>query len=399
MAFMRSRILIVDDEPYNVDYLEQELADLEYDTLSAFSGQEALEQIEAGDPDMILLDIMMPEMDGFEVLGLIKQNEDWRHIPVVIISAVSDMQSVIRGIELGAEDYLPKPFDPILLQARLTSGLERKRLRDQEQLYLQSLERELDIAREIQAGFLPQSMPDVEGWELAAHFQAARKVAGDFYDAFPIADTGRLGIVLGDVCDKGVGAALFMTQFRSLLRAVSNLDHYAGHSGERNVPEADPAAVLQQTISLVNNYIAITHEDSGMFATIFFGALDPQTGSLLYINAGHEPPVVMNASGVREHLRPTGPLVGLLPDMAYQVGETTLEPGDALLVFSDGVPDAQNAAEEFFGEGPLPILLPELGAMEAASLLATINEEVYRFVEGMPQPDDITMLAVRHRKA
>ena len=393
---MRPRILIVDDEPYNVDYLEQELDDLAYDTLSAYSGKEALEQIGVENPDMILLDIMMPEMDGFEVLRLIKQNEDWQHIPVVIISAVSDMQSVIRGIELGADDYLPKPFDPILLKARLTSGLERKRLRDQEQVYLQSLERELDIAREIQAGFLPRFMPEVEGWELAAYFQAARKVAGDFYDAFPLSGTGRLGIVLGDVCDKGVGAALFMTQFRSLLRAVSNLDHYAGHSGEQDSPEVDPAAVLQQTISLVNNYIALTHEASGMFATIFFGALDPQTGSLLYINAGHEPPVVVNGSGVKERLRPTGPLVGLLEDMVYQVGETNLDPGDALLVFSDGVPDAQNAAEEFFGEGPFPILLPDLGAMDAASLLETINGEVYRFVEGMPQPDDITMLAVRH---
>ena len=117
-------ILIVDDEPFNVDYLEQELEDLQYDTISAGNGQEALQQVAAHEPDMILLDIMMPLMDGFGVLERLKGNKQWRDIPVVVISAMSDMNSIVRGIELGAEDYLPKPFDPILLEARLTAGLD-----------------------------------------------------------------------------------------------------------------------------------------------------------------------------------------------------------------------------------------------------------------------------------
>ncbi len=132
-------ILIVDDEPFNVDYLEQELEDLGYATVSAMDGQEALDQVAAAAPDMILLDIMMPVMDGFQVLAHLKAHDAWRDIPVVIISAMSDIGSVARGIESGAEDYLPKPFDPVLLEARLHAGLEKKRLRDQEIEYLRQV--------------------------------------------------------------------------------------------------------------------------------------------------------------------------------------------------------------------------------------------------------------------
>jgi class 3 adenylate cyclase len=127
----RPKILIVDDEPFNVDYLEQELEDLNYDTVSASNGQEALNQVQATAPDLILLDIMMPVMDGFAVLARLKADPKLRDIPIIIISAMNDLQSVVKGIEQGAEDYLPKPFEPVLLHARISSSLEKKRLRDE----------------------------------------------------------------------------------------------------------------------------------------------------------------------------------------------------------------------------------------------------------------------------
>jgi PleD family two-component response regulator len=135
----RPKILIVDDEPFNVDYLEQELEDLDYDTVSASNGQHALDQVAAQEPDLLLLDIMMPVMDGFEVLARLKADSRWRDIPVVVISAMSDLDSVVRGIRLGADDYLPKPFNEVLLHARISAGLERKRLRDQEVEYLRQV--------------------------------------------------------------------------------------------------------------------------------------------------------------------------------------------------------------------------------------------------------------------
>jgi CheY-like chemotaxis protein/class 3 adenylate cyclase len=146
----QAKILIVDDQPFNVNYLEQELEDLGFLTVSASNGQEALEQVAKHSPDMILLDIMMPIMSGFEVLEHLKADQFWRDIPVVVISAMNDIDSVVKGIELGAEDYLPKPIDPVLLQARLNAGLERKRLRDQEVEYLMQVERLTDAARALE---------------------------------------------------------------------------------------------------------------------------------------------------------------------------------------------------------------------------------------------------------
>lgn len=133
---MAPKILIVDDEPFNVDYLEQELADLGYETMSARNGLEALEIIQSESPDLVLLDIMMPIMDGFTVLERVKANPSIRDIPIIVISAVNDIKSVIRGIQSGAEDYLPKPFEPTLLQARITASLEKKSLRDQQRKLL-----------------------------------------------------------------------------------------------------------------------------------------------------------------------------------------------------------------------------------------------------------------------
>jgi adenylate cyclase len=130
------KILIVDDEPFNVDYLEQELEDSKYLLIAAVNGQEALEKVRSELPDLILLDIMMPVMDGFEVLSHLKADQATRDIPVIVISASSDLQNVVRGIQCGAEDYLPKPFEPILLHARITASLEKKSLRDQQRKLL-----------------------------------------------------------------------------------------------------------------------------------------------------------------------------------------------------------------------------------------------------------------------
>jgi DNA-binding response OmpR family regulator len=150
-AASRPKILIVDDEPYNVDFLEQELDDLGYDTVSAFDGAEALAQVRAQAPDLVLLDIMMPVMDGFAVLERLKADATTRDLPVVVISAVNDLSSIVKGIQLGADDYLPKPFEPVILQARIRTGLDRKLRRDQEIEYLRQVERLTAAAESVQA--------------------------------------------------------------------------------------------------------------------------------------------------------------------------------------------------------------------------------------------------------
>lgn len=152
---MHAKILVVDDEPFNIDYLEQELEELGYDTISADHGREALQKIVLETPDLVLLDIMMPEMDGFEVLERLKRDRHSQNIPVIVISALSDIDYIVRAVELGAEDYLPKPFDPVLLKARLEASLEKKRFHDQERLYRQQIEAEKKRADELLHVILP----------------------------------------------------------------------------------------------------------------------------------------------------------------------------------------------------------------------------------------------------
>lgn len=380
-----SKILIVDDEPFNVDYLEQELEELGYETVSAVNGYDALDKVESESPDLILLDIMMPILDGFEVLSRLKATPATRDIPVIVISAHSDLNSIVKGIQLGAEDYLPKPFEPTLLHARISSSLEKKRLRDLQQLYLKSLERELEIGREIQKGFLPSKLPEVDGWEIAAYFKAAREVGGDFYDAFYLESEQQICLVIADVCDKGVGAALFMTLFRSLLRFTIGAAELFG--------EYSPAEKLEHAVALTNNYIVCTHGDTSMFSTVFVGLLDPKDGKLTYINAGHEHPLVVNSSRVCTRLKPTGPAVGIIPDVLFHVQEVQLQPGDLFFAFTDGAPDALNAdGNSFSREGLISLLNNQTSA---ETLLARISHQLHEHIGGARQFDDITLLTVR----
>ena len=384
------RILIVDDEPFNIDYLEQELEELDYEILSACDGPQALAQVEDGSPDLILLDIMMPGMDGFEVLSRLKTDPSHRDIPVIVISANNAMPSVIQGIQLGAEDYLPKPFEPALLKARIASCLEKKRLRDLQKLYLKSLQRELEIGREIQQGFLPAEMPRVPGWEIAACFQAAREVAGDFYDGFLLPD-GALVCIVGDVCGKGVGAALFMTLFRSLIRATCTTDYFLGKAVQYALTPADR---LRHVITFTNEYITGTHAEANMFATIFIGMFDLQTGGLTYINAGHEPPLLLKAACPPEPLRPTGPAVGIIPAAGYSTKEASLQPGNVLFAFTDGITDAVNPENIRFGAERLADLL-QGPLTSSARLLASIQEELGQFIGSADPFDDITMVGIK----
>jgi len=384
------RILIVDDEPFNIDYLEQELEDLNYETLSASNGREALEKIQSEMPDLVLLDIMMPVMDGFAVLEKVKADPATRAIPIIIISANNDLKSVARGIEMGAEDYLPKPFEPAILHARISSSLEKKELRDKEHLYLQSLERELHIARDIQAEFLPSTLPLAQGWEIAAYFKAANMVAGDYYDAFTLPD-GNLVCVVGDVCGKGVGAALFMTLFRSLIRATFTSTYLSSGAIPGTLPAADR---LWHSIAFTNKYVATTHEQALVFSTVFIALIDVQNGSLTYINAGNEAPCLLRRDGTVEELHPSGPVVGFNEDAKYSCRETRMEPGDLLVSFTDGIPDSQNSNEEFFGrERALNVLRQE--AANAAGCVEQMGRELAQFIGEARQFDDITLMAVR----
>ena len=347
------------------------------------NGREALEMLASRPIDLVLLDIMMPEMDGFEVLERMRADPELRTVPVIMISAVDEIAAVVRAIEMGATDYLPKPFNAVVLRARVTATLEKKRLEDSARHHTRELERELEIGRHIQKEFLPEAVPQPDGWQIAAAFHPARQVAGDFYDAFTLED-GRVVLVLGDVCDKGVGAALFMALFRSLLRSYAEL-HGAGTPPE-------PAA--RSIVALTNDYIARVHGRSNMFATIFFGLLEPSTGALAWVNGGHDLPAIRRRDGSVERLPTTGPAVGLMTDMEFSARTTVLAPGDLLLVFTDGATEARSPAGKFYGEDSVVGVL-EAAPTDSGALLDRIVAGVRTHEGGLEPGDDLTLLGVR----
>ena len=379
--------MVVDDVEVNRDLLSRRLQRMGHVVTTANDGREALDLTSDPSWDLIMLDVMMPVLDGIGALTALKANEATRHIPVIMISANTELETVVKCIELGAEDYLPKPFDPVLLRARVGASLEKKRLRDREQARAKRMQKELEVGARIQRDFLPESLPTVPGYQFAARFEPAREVGGDFYDAFRLPD-GAVALVLGDVCDKGVGAALFMALFRSLIRAVS-----ASQIGSHTV-EMLESRVLH-AVTVTNDYIANTHGRANMFATLFVGALDPATGTIAYVNGGHEPPRVVRAHGtVRTMLPPTGPAVGMLPEIPFTAGTIVLEPGETLLVLTDGITESRAPNGALFGDDATDALLT-LPANSADALLDRVLDAVHAHAAGEPAADDVTLLAVR----
>ena len=273
-----------------------------------------------------------------------------------------------------------------------------------------ALQGELDKGRQLQQDFLPYSLPQPSGWDIAASLKPARDVSGDFYDVF-VLPGGLVALVIGDVCDKGVGSALFMALCRSLLRIFSiqpHSDSLAMQIDDRSIdpggagdPQLATDAVhttLLNAVMLTNSYIAQTHSHTNMFTTLFFGLLDPATGELSYINGGHEPPAILAPGGIKARLTPSGPAVGLFPDIGFEVRQTHLEAGDMLIAYTDGIPDARNPSGERFTQERLLVLL-EQPISSAAALLDTIDGHLKVHIAEAVQFDDITLLATRRTHA
>ena len=317
---------------------------------------------------------------------------------------------VKRSDELGEViDAFQRMFGQITEAINHRKAAE-SRLRDalhQLEDYSRTLNQELDKGREIQKNFLPAHLMELPGWEFAAYFKPARQVAGDYYDLFQLPGN-RVGLVIADVCDKGVGAALFMALFRSLIRIFSGqFEVNGGTCPGRRLPveitanPMDTPAIVRSDLEVLqavvhtNRYVARNHGDLGMFATQFFGVLEPASGGLAYINAGHEPILVLSpGGGVREQLDATGPAVGVIGEAGFTVRHTTIRPGEMLVSYTDGIPEASSREGDFFGRERLMALL-ESRWTSAADLVEAIAGAVSAHTGEAEQFDDITILAVR----
>ena len=242
----------------------------------------------------------------------------------------------------------------------------------------QNVAQELALAGEIQASFLPDALPNVTGWQLAATLEPARETSGDFYDFIPLPN-GRLGIVVADVVDKGMGAALYMALSRTLIRTFA--------------VEYDTQPEL--VFSAVNRRILLdTH--SKLFVTVFYGILNPITGTLTYCNAGHNPPYLLNTqnSDTVQELRGTGLPLGIFEDVTWTQASVQLAPGDALVLYTDGIPEAQDQQEMFFGDERLLVTVQANLGRSAQDIQDALIAEVHTFVGDAPRLDDITVMVV-----
>ncbi|UCE53148.1 MAG: SpoIIE family protein phosphatase [Desulfobacterales bacterium] len=269
--------------------------------------------------------------------------------------------------------------------------------------YSRVLDREMEKCRKIQNNFLPKQLPHLANWHIEEFFFPASRVAGDFYDVFMLPG-GYAGLVIGDVCDKGVGSALFMALFRSLIRVFSGqaqLSRSLIDTQKQTVggtPDSESIRQYNQveairTVSLTNDYIAQNNQMC-MFASLFFGVLDPKNGKLVYINAGHETVFVIGRNGISERLLPTGPAVGLIPEAKFKYEQIQLKPGEILFAFTDGVPDARSPGEERFTKKHLISLLSQPVAT-AFDLMERIGTSLFAHIGKAPQADDITMLTLQ----
>lgn len=324
-AAIRGRILVVDDDAGNREMLARRLGGEGHTVSEAADGEEALTALRAGGYDLVLLDVMMPVMDGLTTLGQMKSDEALRHVPVIMISALDDLQSVIHCIEQGAEDYLPKPCDATLLRARIGASLEKKTLRDHEQAHLakieetrQRLEEELREASRYVASMLPPPMD--QPFRIRWVFEPSTELGGDAFGYHWIDET-HFAIYLLDVCGHGVGAALLSVAASNVLRAQS-------------LPETDFLSPVSVLSSLNQTFEMEQHNN--MYFTIWYGVFDTTSRTLRHGCGGHPPALLRLPDGGVSGLAGRGPIVGAVPLARFTESVDSIPGGARLLVFSDG---------------------------------------------------------------
>jgi phosphoserine phosphatase RsbU/P len=385
-------LLVVDDNEDNRYTLTRRLNREGYKNLTmAKNGREALDKLKAQPFDLVLLDIMMPDMNGYEVLEQVKATPALRDIPIIMISSLDEIESVIRCIELGAEDYLGKPFNPTLLRARIGASLEKKRLRDEVRRNMERLVQELAAARALQLAMLPRQFPTCSpSHPIAVHavMEPAREVGGDLYDCF-YAGEHTFCFLVGDVCGKGASAAMFMARARSLVRITVNLWL------EWRTDDIDPGALLEA----VNRELCQDNDDC-MFITMFLGLIDTRSGVVSFVNAGHPRPHLVSSTGDTKQInsKPALPL-GVRRQARFQTRTLQILPGDALFVCSDGVFEAVNRKGDLFSIERIGQLLRQANAAEPREMVRIIKDAVDAFTGGAPKTDDLTALALRWRPA
>ncbi len=371
-------LLLVDDEPANIQIVNSILKDI-YKTRIATNGAKALELAsQAPAPDLILLDVMMPEMNGYEVCSRLKSADHTRDIPVIFLTGQTEIDDETKGFEVGAVDYIHKPFSPAVVQARVRTHLVLRGIREQLASQLKTIQGEMDTARQIQLSILPREIPAIKGLDIAARYIPMTSVAGDFYDFIPI-DEKRIGILVADVSGHGMPAALISSMLKIALDGQIKC-------------ASDPASVLAG----LNR--ALCGKFKGHFVTATYIFVDTEKQSLRYAGAGH-PPLILrdqSAAATREFVE-NGLFLGFFPEATYTSVELPFKPGDWGVLYTDGILETTDLSGEEFGVGRFKDFLESNHDLSAGQFVDRFLDELSRWSDaasGREPEDDITLLAI-----
>jgi serine phosphatase RsbU (regulator of sigma subunit) len=368
-------ILLVDDNPTNLQVLFQTLEGVGCKLLIAKNGNGALAIAGKALPDLILLDIMMPDIDGYEVCRQLKADPATADIPVIFLSALGETEDKVKGLRLGAVDYITKPFQPDEVIARVNTHLTIHRLKREVESQKDQLKHELEVVSEVQRKLLPKKLPEIDGFKLAAHYETSRYAGGDYYDTIEIAEN-RWGFLIADAEGHSAPAAVLMAMTCALFRAYSDSAN-------------DPAAVLHY----LNQHLCKVADPS--FMTALYAVYDSTQQTMRIARAGQPLPMIYRASEKKafELINPGVYPLGIEPyQIEIPVTEVKLRSGDRFLVYTDGLSERFNAAGETYGEERLLQPLATDNAATPQDVVAAIMGDVERFAGNHPADDDQALL-------
>jgi sigma-B regulation protein RsbU (phosphoserine phosphatase) len=391
MAMTPPRILIADDQPDVVNALRLLLKGQGYETEGVASPTELLRAVEESEFDLLLMDLNYARdttsgREGLDLLSRLKETADAPAI--VVMTGWATVGLAVEAMQYGVADFVEKPWSNArlleILQKQIALGRERRDARrratkenqDHQELALHFHRQEEEVAeaRTIQQGLLPKSIAQLAGYEIVGAWQPAHSVGGDYYDVLEF-DEATLGLCIADVAGKGLPAALLMSNLQAAVRGLAS-------------PSLSPEGLCARLNSLV-----CLNTGSDRFITFFYAQLDGPGRHLRYTNAGHNPPILLHRNGSYERLEAGGGVLGVFPNQTFAAGAAQLAPGDRVILFTDGVTEASDAAGEEFGEVRLLGLLREHGAAAVAVLQAKILTAAGEFSRGHWH-DDATLLVL-----
>ncbi|MBW2337641.1 MAG: SpoIIE family protein phosphatase [Deltaproteobacteria bacterium] len=368
-------ILLVDDNPTNLQVLFQTLDGVGCKLLIAKNGEMAISIAGKALPDLILLDIMMPGIDGYEVCRQLKSNAATSDIPVIFLSALGDTEDKVKGLQLGAVDYITKPFQPDEVIARVNTHLTIHRLKREVESQKDQLEHELEVVSAVQRKLLPKQLPVIDGFKLAVHYETSRYAGGDYYDILELPDNC-WGFLIADAEGHSAPAAVLMAMTCALFRS------YPGSA-------SDPAEVLHY----LNEHLCKVADPS--FMTALYAYYDANTQTMRMARAGHPLPMIFRHSDKKAIELPCPGVypLGIEPyEIEIPVTETKLEPGDRFLIYTDGLTERFDMAEKTYGEERLLRLLAIDSADDPQGVIAAIMADVEQFAGERPADDDQALL-------